>query len=394
MNFVSLFCGCGGFDLGFIQAGYDCYSAFDIDPYAVETHSNNLNGIAKKCDLAIETPPLHLLRKADVLLAGPPCQGFSTAGKRDLQDPRNSLLVRAGEIAVQAKPKVIIIENVLGVTVGPHKKYWDSLTYILRSGGYQTAEVVCNANEMGLGQIRRRKVLIAWNTKRHIQIAFDNKPYQSLRDVISGMDTTYNHDPIHISKGSEIDIIASRIKPGHKLCNVRGGPRSVHTWDIPEVYGRTNKTERQILELLASLRRRHRERSFGDADPISAQCLARSAGHPVKSTLIELIKKGYVRNINGRYDLTHTFNGKFRRLDWNLPSHTVDTRFGDPRYFLHPDKNRGFTVREAARIQGFPDDFVFWGPDKAQYVLVGNAVPPPISMQLAEFVRTALLNKA
>ena len=86
------------------------------------------------------------------------------------------------------------------------------------------------------------------------------------------------------------------------------------------------------------------------------------------------------------YDLTHTFNGKYRRLRWDAPAYTVDTRFGDPIYFLHPDQQRGFSVREAARIQGFPDDFVFSGSRRTQEELLGNAVPPPLAKLLAEFL--------
>ena len=72
-------------------------------------------------------------------------------------------------------------------------------------------------------------------------------------------------------------------------------------------------------------------------------------------------------------------------MSWDKPSHTVDTRFGAPRYFLHPNEHRGFTVREAARIQGFPDDYVFHGDEKFQYRLIGNAVPPPLARLAAEF---------
>ena len=89
-------------------------------------------------------------------------------------------------------------------------------------------------------------------------------------------------------------------------------------------------------------------------------------------------------------DLSHTFNGKYRRLSWDHPAPTVDTRFGDPKYYLHPEEQRGLSVREAARIQGFPDDFVFAGSKAAQFRMVGNAVPPPLAKQLAEAIREYL----
>jgi len=194
-----------------------------------------------------------------------------------------------------------------------------------------------------------------------------------------------------IDAESSVGMIAKRIGPGQKLCNVRGGPRSVHTWEIPEVFGGTTKSERALLEGIMYLRRKLRCRDSGDADPVSGSDLYRFLGVPVLRTLDALIAKSYVREVDGKYDLAQSFNGKFRRLAWDRPSYTVDTRFGDPRYFLHPDSNRGLTVREAARIQGFPDSFVFDGPERVQYKMVGNAVPPPVGHAVAEFVQRVLL---
>jgi DNA (cytosine-5)-methyltransferase 1 len=165
----------------------------------------------------------------------------------------------------------------------------------------------------------------------------------------------------------------------------------VHTWQIPEVFGQTNARERRILEAVLRLRRRLRRRERGDADPVTANDLRRYLGHAVKGDLNVLVGKGYIRQIGNLYDLTNTFNGKSRRLEWNAPSHTVDTRFGDPRYYLHPDETRGFSLREAARIQGFPDDFVFAGPGRAQEVMVGNAVPPELGTRIAMLLRTHVL---
>ena len=90
------------------------------------------------------------------------------------------------------------------------------------------------------------------------------------------------------------------------------------------------------------------------------------------------------------YDLTNAFNGKFRRLKWDQPAPTVDTRFGQPRYFLHPDEDRGFSVREAARIQGFPDAYKFPSSDSIAFRLIGNAVPPPMANAIALFAMNNL----
>ncbi len=391
LKFLSLFCGCGGFDLGFRQAGFRCVAALDVDPVAVDAHRLNLGKTAELCDLSNGVSLLDRIPPVDVVIAGPPCQGFSTAGKRDPHDPRNSLLAKAAEIAVRVRPAVFVLENVSGVVAGAHRTYWKAAAGCLRTAGYRTADIMYHAATAGVAQTRRRMILLAWRNGKEVDVALPELPTPTLRDVITNINGAGNHEPAPLEPESRIAKIASRIEPGQKLCNVRGGERSVHTWDIPEVFGRTNSRERNVLEGLLRLRRRCRLRDFGDADPVTASALQRHLGHAVAVSLRSLIGKGYVRRARGRYDLAHTFNGKFRRLRWDRPSLTVDTRFGDPRYFLHPEEHRGFTVREAARIQGFPDSFRFTGSERAQYRLIGNAVPPPMARCVATFIRDGLL---
>jgi DNA (cytosine-5)-methyltransferase 1 len=103
-----------------------------------------------------------------------------------------------------------------------------------------------------------------------------------------------------------------------------------------------------------------------------------------------LIAKGYLRQVGQYIDLVHTYNGKFRRFRWDDIACTVDTRFGDPYLFLHPNEHRPFTVREAARIQGFSDSYVFAGSEVDQFRLIGNAVPPTMANAAAEIVNRIL----
>lgn len=390
LTFASLYSGCGGFDLGFLQAGFHCIGAFDIDPLAVRVNRLNLNQSATLCDLTAVEPTLGGL-KPDVLLAGSPCQGFSTAGKRDHLDPRNSLLVLGGRIATVVRPKIFIAENVAGVVAGQHKQYWEALRDILRSAGYRTADTCCEAHQMGVAQRRRRMVMIAWLRETDVQIDIPVSEGGALLGAIQSINGAPNHNPVNLPRHSDAARIARHVRCGQKLSNVRGGSRAVHTWQIPEVFGNTNLRERSILEALLKLRRQNRTRSFGDADPVSMETINAHLGYDTQRTLESLIRKKYVRRVEELLDLTHTFNGKYRRLDFKSPSPTVDTRFGDPKYFLHPSSNRGLTVREAARIQGFPDTFVFEGSERAQYRLIGNAVPPPMARHIALFVRRVIL---
>ena len=148
--------------------------------------------------------------------------------------------------------------------------------------------------------------------------------------------------------------IAVHIGPGQRLSNVRQGPRSVHTWSIPEVFGRVTEHERRVLEAMSRMRRRERRRKIGDADPIRAAQITehlRTDSHPI---LCALADRGFVRRVEDRFDLTHTFNGKYKRLEWDKCAPTVDTRFVEPRYFLHPEECRGFSIREMAALQELP----------------------------------------
>ncbi len=388
-SFVSLFCGCGGLDLGFIQAGFRCRAAFDSDPVSVVTYRQNL-GDATLLDLSRNQIAFDALQGSDLVLAGPPCQGFSTLGKRNPEDVRNDLLVTAGRIALRIRPKVILVENVVGVIAGRQKRYWNYLLQLLRDAGYSALELRCEASQMGVPQRRTRMVMLAWNTGSNLLPILPTRHGHSLALAIQSVEGLPNHTPKYLEPGSKLSKIANRIGPGQKLSNVREGPRSVHTWDIAEVFGNTSARERNLLRVLLRLRRRQRRRDNGDADPVSARMLTRHLRIPVTPLLQRLQRAGYIRRLGCYYDLCHTFNGKFRRLRSDEVVPTVDTRFGDPWYFLHPTENRAFTVREAARFQGFPDWFEFPNESRSTFRLIGNAVPPPMARCLADFIRKAL----
>ena len=387
MTFASLFSGCGGFDLGFAARGFRARGAFDYDPEAVENFAANVDGPVNRVDLTQGIPNEHSLFGVDALIAGPPCQGFSTAGKRLVDDERNHLLTLTGTLARRVSPKVLVVENVSGALSGEHARYLKSLEITMRLAGYRTHTMRCQVADLGMAQLRRRLLFFAWRTGRDIQFTAPNAPRGELRTVLAGADTQPNHNPRCLTRHSKEWHIARRIKPGQKLSNVRGGQNAVATWDIPEVFGSITDHERTVLELLRRLRRQQRRRDHGDADPVSLNRLEAALGARFHRLVEGLIAKGYLRRVDEGIDLVGTFNGKFRRLAWDKPSCTVDTRFGSPRYFLHPSQQRGFTVREAARIQGFHDAYFFRGGEQAQYRMVGNAVPPPLGEFAADIVR-------
>lgn len=390
-TFISLFSGCGGLDTGLIHEGFTCLRAFDIDSSVIEVHRRNLGDSGTVADLTSTSNTV--LRSAghpDVVVAGSPCQGFSTAGKRDINDPRNSLLLRAGHAAIALRPRVFVAENVPGAVAGAHGMYWNELDSMMRGAGYSTVTLKLNATDVGLAQRRTRVILLAWRGSREPSFTSRQISSRTLRHVLKAVDGLPQHEREFLPSGSKALLIAKRIKQGQKLCNVRGGDASVHTWDIPEAFGQTTAKERAVLEMTMLLRRRNRQRDYGDADPVSAKSLRQALGYNAGDIVKSLIRKSFMRKIDGGYDLANTFNGKYRRLAWHSASLTVDTRFGDPRYFLHPTEHRGFTVREAARIQGFPDWFEFTANPTDSFRMIGNAVPPPLGSFLAGGIKTLL----
>lgn len=387
-RFTSLFSGCGGFDLGFINAGYSCVAAFDIDKDAISAYKKNIGPHIHEVDLGnFGSDVIQAAASADVLVAGPPCQGFSTVGKNDPNDLRNSLLLKVADIATLARPQFVVIENVRGLLSPRYETYWKSLLKKLTKAGYRVNSRLVEATEFGVPQRRRRVIVIATLGKNPIELNFPVLPQFTLRDALSGVESQPQHALHTLSPDSQVIKIARHIGPGQKLSNVRGGEPSVHTWHIPEVFGETDANEVALLECILSLRRKNRRRPTGDADPVTARDLYKELNKPVAETLERLIAKGYVRKLDGYYDLTNAFNGKFRRLQWDDPAPTVDTRFGQPRYFLHPDDHRGFSVREVARIQGFPDSYCFEGYGATAYRLIGNAVPPPMAKSIAKLIK-------
>ncbi len=372
-------------DLGYLEAGFFPAAAFDVDAAAVAHHRRYFSAPAHIADLRFGLPSEDRWSGVDVMIAGPPCQGFSTAGKRRVEDERNSLLTLSGELARRIRPRVLVVENVAGALAGEHARFWRALEGMLREAGYRTHTLICQAADLGMAQLRRRVLMVAWRTGKDARFPLPGQAAGRLADVLRGLDGIANHKPRPLARGSVERKIARRIRSGQKLCNVRAGRNAVPTWAIPEVFGEVTANEITVLEMLRRLRRQERARDFGDADPVSLARLESALGTPFKRLIASLIAKGYVRRFDDQLDLAHTFNGKYRRLSWDAPSNTVDTRFGSPRYFLHPDEARGFTVREAARIQGFPDDYVFHGDERTQYRLIGNAVPPPLARLAAEF---------
>lgn len=391
--FVSLFSGCGGLDLGFVNEGFRPVAAYDNWDDAISCYRRNLGDHIHKADLRDGLPLLPAkAANVDVVLAGSPCQGFSTAGRRNIDDPRNSLLESAVRISLQLKPKVIVLENVPGVLYGSHKNYMDGVCSLLREAGYRTETIRLNAESLGVAQKRKRVFVLAWKSGASPTFDIQAKAIKTVEQALQNCADLPNHLPNALVTRSDDYRISQKIGPGQKLCDIRRGKGAVHTWDIPEVFGRTTAKERLLLDALIRLRRTERERDHGEGDPVTIARLVKACAFDVTEPVRILMQKGYLRKIERKIDLKFTFNGKYRRLDPTGTANTVDSYFGDPRYVLHPTEHRGMTLREAARIQSFPDTFVFDEPSRNQFRLIGNAVPPLMARTVASIVRDRLLS--
>ncbi|WP_158584094.1 DNA cytosine methyltransferase [Salinibius halmophilus] len=388
MNFGSLFCGCGGLDLGFQDAGLNPIFAYDNWQAAIDTYNHNFHHSAEKRDLSVEQ--IIIPKSCDVLVSGSPCQGYSTLGKRRVDDPRNNLLFKAIDAGTESRVPIIVLENVVGAIQGVFRNNWEKAERQLQNNGYWTKTIVLDASNFNVPQQRKRVFLVARLGKKDFQLDPIKQNAKGLGHYIGNNKIDPEDIPKNFQLSSDQLKISKAIAQGKKLCDVRLGDRSVHTWDIPEVFGTTSAEEKLLLVTISKLRRRLRRRSNGDADPVELEQLKQHCGYELDKQILSLVKKGYITKKDGYIDLSHRFNGKYKRPFYDGFSPTVDTTFGNPKNFLHPTQHRGFTVREAAKIQGFPDSFEFFGSIHNQFKMIGNAVPPPLAKALAESILKVL----
>ena len=413
-NVVSLFAGCGGKDLGFVRAGFNIAWANDMDYAACESYRQNLGEHIVHGD--IREIGMDQIPEADLVIGGFPCQGFSIVGTRRLDDERNFLYRAMKSVIREKRPAFFVAENVRGLLNMARGGVVAAMVEEFRSLGYRVDYRLLNAQDFGVAQHRERVFIIGnrlglenpfpeptHRERAHPRLAQvsmyseepnELRPYLTLRDAIGDLEElggVANHEIDHSweRKKPHWRSIMEHIGEGQKLCNVRLGERSVYTWEIPEVFGPTTEIERAVLLAIAGNRRR---KEFGpkDGNPLPLVVIRGLCEvEDLEGIIGSLVAKDYLVDLGGRYELKHAFNGIFRRLRWDVPSEAVLTVFDSPRYYVHPSQHRPFSVREVARIQGFPDDFHFYGKIKEQYTQIGNAVPPRLAEAVArEVMRT------
>lgn len=376
---VDLFSGAGGASLGLVDAGYDLRLAADVNPACGLTHSANLPGEflvadirnvdAEKILSAADIAPQGL----DLLFAGPPCQGFSMIGARVVWDERNNLFREVLRVASIIQPRCIVIENVPGLVTLARGAYLRAILEGLDELGYEAACAELLAAQHGAPQMRWRLVIIGWRRDQEIPAGYGfpmpSFGNQGIGDLLPNVTITARQLEGFLTARDAIADLPS-VAAGEEVCSYIGPPISEY---------------QRVMRAGLSY-----ELFNHYAAKLSAANLARLAllapGQDWRDLPRAMLPPGMQRAL--RKDHTR----RYRRMTWEGVPRAVITRFRDPKSgeYTHPEQNRTISIREAARLQGFPDRFVFHGDRSSQYDQVGNAVPVPFAQAIAEQVRRCL----
>lgn len=338
---IDLFCGCGGLSYGFKEANYDVLLGIDNCKDAIVTfESTHKNAKGIVADL-FEVKPKDIINKTgiydiDVIIGGPPCQGFSIAGKRIIDDKRNQLYKSFVSFVKHYQPKVFLMENVPNIISMGKGVVKDSIIEDFKKLGYTIVYKVLLASDYGVPQNRKRTFFVG--TKNNKKFIFPNPTSVNL---ISTKDAISDLPEQSLADGTK--YISYPESEYQKI--IRKNSNGIYNHEI------TNHSEKttSIISLVPD-------------------------GGNYKDLPIELQK---TRNVNIAWT----------RLNSNKPSFTIDTGH---RHHFHYKFNRIPTVRESARIQSFPDKFIFFGSKTSQYKQVGNAVPPILAKVLAKEIKKYL----
>lgn len=348
MNAIDLFAGCGGLSKGFMDAGYHIIVGVDNDQAALKTFTLNHPGaVAMNADLSKQETFDEILRVAgdrsiDVIIAGPPCQGFSLTGPRNFDDKRNQLYLAVFEMVKQYNPKGFIIENVPGMATLYNGEIHAEIIKRFRALGYNVESKILCAADYGVPQMRRRLIFMGIREdlgQPHFpEPVVDEEHYVTCREAISDL------PPRVTELGTEIDeYIMDPVSDYQK--KMRGNMTVLHN------HVATNHTQM------------------------------------VKDTIALVPQGGNYKDLPPGVGESRKFNEAWTRYHGDKPSRTIDT--GHRNHF-HYEYNRVPTIRENARLQSFPDDFVFLGTRTQQNRQVGNAVPPLLGYHLALALKKAI----
>lgn len=378
---IDLFCGCGGFSLGMERAGFQCMAALDFNAEAIATFRMNFPDVPHvlECDLT-KFPPAELEKligtnRVDVIAGGPPCQGFSSArkvdganhGERLKEDPRRHLFREYLRYVEHFQPRVFVMENVLGIQTAGGGQYFTAVQHEARLLGYRVVTQVADAFVLGVPQKRKRQLIIGVRGDipgffpAGIAPAPRSVPGITLGPAIGDL------PPLSAGQGEEYSEYDKARRASHFA--LWGKPAQHYLYRVLEA--------KEALMVSSHRARPHSERDLRDFALLqegesSAQAMRRGV------------------EFEWPYSKEH-FKDRYTRQSRHKPCSTIVAHLSkDGLMFIHPTQNRSLTPREAARIQSFPDWFLFPVARTHQFRIIGNAVPPLVAEAVGLGVRAFL----
>lgn len=383
-NFIDLFCGAGGFSTGLELAGFKCVGGIDNVDVIVKTHARNHKDSVSICGDIRKIEPEEFEKKlsgkrVDVIIGGPPCPTFSTigdakirsvTGKPTREDPRNELFMTYLKYVEYFRPEIFVIENVPNFITKYKGEIFKKACEIISSVGkkngsdgiYEIEPVqVLNAVYYGVPQTRRRMMLVA-HKKKGVKFDYPKQTHY------------YDQD----------QTMKSKLKPcitvGDAIADL---PKITDNWRVSEM--EYSKFE-DLTEYESLMRKNNPGRTvMNNICRMSNDRAKKVFPHMAQGSKYMDLPPEIRHILPFREDI---FKDRLKRLIWDEPSWTVIAHIGMDGYmYIHPTENRTLSVREAARIQSFPDDFVFVGNQQETYVQVGNAVPPLLGKAMGKSLK-------
>jgi DNA (cytosine-5)-methyltransferase 1 len=374
---IDLFAGAGGMSLGFEQAGFDVVAAIEIDPVHCAVHKFNFPHctVIPRSVVGLKGSEIRIAsgigsREVDVVFGGAPCQGFSMIGQRVFDDPRNSLVREFLRIVAELEAKTFVFENVKGLTVGKHKQFLMEFVELAQSLGYEVRIPwkVLNAAHFGTPQNRER--LILFGAKRSHHLAEYPAPTTRPADGRGKLDSSLPIGPSVFDAIGDLPD-ADMFEELYKTDAVR-----VTNWGSPSVYAQELRCTSNNAWHFGYLR---------DWDP----SLLTSS---IRTEHSEISRRRFSETSGGQTEpISRLFKLSLSGLSNTLRAGTDGARgaFTSPRP-IHPEYNRCVTVREMARLHGYPDWFRFHETKWHGARQIGNSVPPPLARVVAAELVTAL----
>lgn len=451
-NIIDLFCGAGGFSKGFEMSNkFQALYGIDIEEIALKTFNKNHCGEGIKYDIRNDIPKCILNEKIDVVIGSPPCQGFSDAkGSRNIKDERNDLAFHYIRWVSEIEPKIAIMENVAGMlTIDDN--FIQEIIEQFNKIGYEVDYKILNSSNYGVPQNRKRAIFIAINKNLKIELSFpETTTKTTVGEALSDIpDEVNNKDGVvdyiidnpenkyqEIMRNNNVNklfnhmakyprrkdmYLIENLDEGKMYRSTRFGEKYEGVWSV---FAKDfSFEERLILWFIARYRSRKKYKAKDKNGPsyITSEVIINSINSSTKvkkeayqynfkdifnkkiritdNTIENLYRDGWLRKKeignNVCYDIS-TKGGlrpRYMRLNRNNQSNTILTVDFDAREKLHPYLNRGLSLREGARIQSFPDDFIFEGEFSDIAKQIGNAVPPLLSMHIAEHIYNLIKKK-